>query len=87
MPTSVAAECFQAHQRFVPGLTPELAGALEAGLILSAGRFHRSAAQWFAALPGRSVVQPITMGLQVVDFLFHLFAHRTFQPLAIAPGR
>jgi len=68
VPASIAAERFQAHERFVPGLTPELSGALETGLVLSAGRFHRSTAQWFAALAGRSVVQPITMGLQVVDF-------------------
>ena len=82
MPASVAAECFQAHERFVPGLTPKLPGALEAGLILSASRFHRSAAQWFAALAGRSIVQSITMGLQVVDFLVHLFARGTFQPFS-----
>ena len=88
MPASIAAECFQAHQRFVSGLTPELSGALETGLVLSAGRFHRSAAQRFTALAGRSVVQPITMGLQVVDFLFHPFPRGTFQSSgAVAPSR
>ena len=76
MPTFVAAECFQTHQRLVPGLAPELSGTLEASLILSAGGFHRSAAQRFAALAGRGVIHAITIGLEIVDFLFDLLPTR-----------
>lgn len=87
MPASIASECFQAHECFIAGLTPKLPGALEAGLILAASRFHRSAAQWLATLASRSVVQAITMGWQVVDFFFHRLANGTFPSFSQLEGR
>ena len=44
LPAPVASESFQAHEGFISGLAPELAGALEPHLILAARRFHRSTA-------------------------------------------
>jgi len=42
MPTVVAAESFQAHERFIARLRPELARPFEARLVLPTGQFHRA---------------------------------------------
>jgi hypothetical protein len=81
VPPIIAAECFQTHQRFVSGLTPKLSPSFEANLVLTAARFHSSAAQGFALLSGRPIVHPILVRLQIFDFLVHRLPHRAFQPL------
>lgn len=63
-PATVAPKGLQAHQRLVTGLAPELAGPLEACLILPTGGFHRPAAQRLAFLFGRPVVHPLAVALQ-----------------------
>ena len=45
VPAVVAPEGFQAHQGFVSGEGPELAGAFEAALVLAAGRFDGARAR------------------------------------------
>jgi hypothetical protein len=40
MPTVVAPEGFEAHEGFITGGGPELAGAFEAALVLTAGRLN-----------------------------------------------
>src|SRR5450756_2437536 len=71
VPSVVAPEGFQTHQSFIAGTTPELAGSLEAALILSAGGFHRAAALRFARPPRRRIVHPPTMAFQIGYFGLH----------------
>lgn len=40
LPAAIAPEGFQAHQGFVPRRDPELAGAFETALVLTARRFN-----------------------------------------------
>ena len=76
----VAPKGFQAHQRLVTGLAPELAGPLEACLLLPTGGFHRPAAQRLAFLFGRLVVHPLAVAVKVVDLLLHLLLGRSLEP-------
>jgi hypothetical protein len=71
VPTGVAPERFQTHQSFIARTAPELAGALEAALILPAGGFHRAAALRFAGPPRRGIVHPPTMAFQLRHFSLH----------------
>ena len=71
VPAVVAPEGFQTHQTFITGTTPELAGALEAALLLPAGGFHRAAALRFARAPRRRIVHPLTMAFQIGYFGGH----------------
>lgn len=77
MPAVVAAEGFQIHQRFITGLGPALTRAFVAHLILSAGRFHRPAAQGLALLCGRPVVEALAAGLQAGGLARHLLSRAT----------
>ena len=54
MPASVAAERFQAHQRFVPGLAPELVGAQKRVVQLSSQSAEQTLRLvWQQHLPSR----------------------------------
>ena len=79
-PAPVAPERFQTQQRFIAALRPELAGTLEAALILAASRFHRAAAQRFATGFTVAVVEPLTVIFKIADFALEVCARLGLQP-------
>src|SRR6266545_1550084 len=72
-PAAVAPKCFQAHQRFVSLTAPKLAGALEATLVLSAGRFNGPTAQRFAAPRSFPIFHALKVRSKIVNLLLHRF--------------
>ena len=78
MPTIVAPKCFEAHQRFVSGGGPELARALKAALVLTAGRFNGPRTQWLV-----SDSDLLRGGVSVVDGLSRRQDVLIFHPVSV----
>src|SRR5713101_3310401 len=70
IPSIIAPEHFQTEQCFVSLESPILAGSLEAALRLPASRFHRTAADGLASQSRPSVIHPILMFSEIVQFGF-----------------
>ncbi len=71
MPAVIAPKRFQAHQAFIPHATPELTGPFEPALVLSAGRFHGTAALGLSGPPRGGIVHAPLMVLEVVELFLH----------------
>jgi hypothetical protein len=65
MPTAIAPEGFQTHQAFIAHIAPKLTGAFESALVLSARRFHGTAALWLSGTPCRRVVHSLPVASRV----------------------
>src|SRR5580765_205651 len=72
-PALVAPHGFQADQCLVARCRPELTGAFEPALILSASGLHRSRANGIACLGNGFIIEAALVRQKVIPFYFHGF--------------